>query len=299
MPIPDVLPKIHMTDDRVPLAEQFSILSRRYQAVLSDVWGVVHNGVAAFEEACDALMRFRSGGGTVVLVTNAPRPAAVVKVLLDKLKVPRAAYDAIITSGDVTQHQMALRPGPVFHLGPKRDLPNFANVAVRLVGIEEAEYVVCTGLFNDETETPDDYRPLLADMLRRNLLMICANPDLVVDRGNTLIYCAGAIADLYGQLGGEVLYAGKPHRPIYDEAVAKIGELRGAPVARQSILAIGDSVRTDLSGASAFGLDCLFITSGIHAEELGSRHDPDLAALDAIFASAGVRPAAVARRLVW
>ncbi len=288
-----------MTADKLLLDEQFSILSRRYDAVLSDVWGVIHNGVAAFREACEALMQFRSGGGTVILVSNAPRPGEIVKGLLDKLRVPREAYDGIITSGDVTQHQMALRPGCVFHLGPERDLPNFAHVAVTLVPIEEADYAVCTGLFDDETETPEDYRPLLQEMLRRGLLMICANPDLVVDRGNRLIYCAGAIADLYRQLGGEVLYAGKPHPPIYEEALAKIAQLRGAPVPPARILAIGDSVRTDLRGAAAFGLDCLFITSGIHAEELGSRHDPDLAVLESIFMAAGVRPAAVARRLVW
>jgi HAD superfamily hydrolase (TIGR01459 family) len=282
------------------LIERFAGLAQAYDVALSDVWGVIHNGVTAFPDACEALARFRAKGGSVVLITNAPRPGAVVVKLLDRLAVPREAYDAIVSSGDVTRAVMAARPGKsVLHIGPQRDLPIFDGLGLRFAPLEEADYAVCTGLADDEVETPEDYRPLLMQLRERGLFMICGNPDLVVERGERLIYCAGAVADLYGSLGGEVLYAGKPHRPIYDEALKKIADLRGRrpPLAR--VLAIGDSVRTDLRGAVDYGIDCLFVTAGIHAEELGSRHDPDPAALMNIFADAGVEPKAVTHRLRW
>jgi len=280
--------------------ERFSTLARNYDVVLSDVWGVIHNGVAAFPEACEALSRFRAKGGSVALITNAPRPGAVVVKLLDRLAVPHDAYDAIVSSGDVTRAVMAARPGKaVFHIGPERDLPIFDGLGLRFVPYEAADYVVCTGLANDEFETPEHYRELLTKIRARGLFMLCGNPDLVVERGDQLLYCAGALADLYGTLGGEVFYAGKPHRPIYDQALERIAGLRGvaAPLAR--VLAIGDSVRTDLKGASERGIDCLFVTAGIHAEELGDRHNPDPAALTRIFAEAGIAPKAVTRRLMW
>jgi HAD superfamily hydrolase (TIGR01459 family) len=280
--------------------ERFSTLAGGYDVVLSDVWGVIHNGIAAFPEACDALARFRAKGGSVSLITNAPRPGQVVVKLLDRLKVPRDCYDAIVSSGDVTRTVMAARPQKaVFHIGPARDLPIFDGLELRFVPLEQADYVVCTGLFNDEVETPENYRELLTAVRSRGLFMLCGNPDLVVERGDTLVYCAGALADLYGTLGGEVLYAGKPHRPIYDLALERIATLRGGPAPRQRVLAIGDSVRTDLTGATGLGVDCLFVTAGIHAEELGDRHDPDPAAVNRIFADAGMAPKAVTRRLVW
>jgi HAD superfamily hydrolase (TIGR01459 family) len=280
--------------------EHFSTLAGSYDVVLSDVWGVIHNGVAATKAACDALTRFRAQGGTVMLITNAPRPGEVVTRFLDKLSVPHEAYDGIVSSGDVTRAVMAARPDKaVFHIGPERDLPIFDGLGLSFVPLEQADYVVCTGLRHDETETPESYRAELGELRRRGMFMLCGNPDLVVERGEKLIYCAGALADLYGSLGGEVLYAGKPHRPIYDQALERIAGLRGvaAPLAR--VLAIGDSVRTDLKGASERGIDCLFVTAGIHAEELGERHNPDPAALTRIFAEAGIAPKAVTRRLMW
>lgn len=282
------------------LIENFAPLAPAYDVVLSDVWGVVHNGVAAFADACDALIRFRAGGGTVLLITNAPRPAGVVVRLLDKLEVPHAAYDGIVSSGDVTQDVMlARRDQRVFTIGPQRDLPTFTELGITFAPAESADYVVCTGLFDDEKETPDDYRPLLMRLRERNLFMVCANPDLVVERGERLVYCAGSIADLYASLGGEVLYAGKPHRPIYQTALAKAAAVRGQGPRLDRVLAIGDSVRTDLAGATAFGIDCLFVTAGIHAEELGGRETPDAGLLASIFADAKVFPKAVTRRLVW
>jgi HAD superfamily hydrolase (TIGR01459 family) len=280
--------------------ERFSDLAGRYDVVLSDVWGVIHNGLESFPSACEALSRFRASGGRVALITNAPRPGEVVVRLLDRLKVPRECYDAIVSSGDVTRTVMGARPDKaVFHIGPERDLPIFDGLGLRFVPYEQADYVVCTGLNHDEVETPESYRELLTKLAARNLFMLCGNPDLVVERGERLVYCAGALADLYGTLGGEVLYAGKPYRPIYDLALERIGALRGGPAPLARVLAIGDSVRTDLKGASDLGVDCLFVTAGIHAEELGDRHDPDLAALNKIFADAGLAPKAVTQRLMW
>jgi HAD superfamily hydrolase (TIGR01459 family) len=281
--------------------ERFEPLSRDYDVLFCDVWGVVHNGIAAFPAACDALQRFRGRGGTAILITNAPRSGDAVVRILDRLAVPRDAYDGITSSGDVTRGIVAARRGEtVFHLGPQRDLSIFAGLDVTFAPLQSADYVVCSGLFDDTTETPESYRDMLAAMRARSLFMVCANPDIVVERGATLVYCAGALADAYLGLGGQVLYCGKPHAPIYDAALAAAAALRGGQMpARRRVLAIGDSVRTDLKGAQAFGLDYIFVTSGIHAEEYGSREAPDLAALDAILAAAGVTPKAVMRALAW
>jgi HAD superfamily hydrolase (TIGR01459 family) len=285
----------------IKLTPHFSALAANYDVVLSDVWGVTHNGITAFPEACAALTRYRENGGTVVLITNAPRRGEAVAKQLDELfHVPRSAYDGIASSGDVTCGVMAQRPDQsVFHLGPQRDISIFEGLNVRFAGVEEADYVVCTGLFNDDVETAESYRDMLGVMRRRKLFMLCANPDVVVDRGDRLVYCAGAIADLYGSLGGEVLYAGKPYRPIYEMALAKAEKARGEKVPLSRVLAIGDSVRTDLKGATRFGIDCLFVTAGIHAEELGNRDAPDVARLAGIFAEAGTEARAVTRTLVW
>jgi HAD superfamily hydrolase (TIGR01459 family) len=280
--------------------EHFEPLARQYDIVLCDVWGVIHNSVVSFPTASEALLRFRGQGGTVILITNAPRPGAVVARYLDGLAVPRESYDGIVSSGDVTRRVIAERLGErIFHLGPERDLGIFAELDVQLASAAAADYVVCSGLFNDEVETPDDYRDLLTGLRDRELFMICANPDLVVERGSKLVYCAGALADLYHSLGGDVLYAGKPHSPIYDEALAKAAVARGRPVARESVLTIGDSIRTDLKGAVHVGLDCLFVTGGIHAEELRAYDASDAAALGEFFAPAGAAPKAVTRRLAW
>jgi HAD superfamily hydrolase (TIGR01459 family) len=284
-----------------PFTSHFAPLAECYDVVLSDVWGVVHNGIAAAPEACEALERFRAQGGTVVLITNAPRPGEVVMLkTLDRLHVPRAAYDGIVSSGDVTHALIAARKGKrVFHIGPERDLPIFEGLDAPVAPLASADYAVCSGLTDDTTETPEDYRDLIVRMRERGLTMICANPDIVVERGDTLVYCAGAIADLYGEAGGEVIYAGKPYPPIYEQALAIAEAARGEPAGHNRVLAIGDSVRTDLKGAAAFGIDCLFVTAGIHAEELGARDNPDAGALGDIFAAADVYPKAVMRRLVW
>ncbi len=281
--------------------ERFEPLAREYDALFCDIWGVVHNGVTAFPAACDALMRFRTAGGTAMLVTNAPRAGAAVARILDRFGVPRQAYDAIISSGDVTRGIVEARPGEtVFHLGPERDHSIFDGLGVSFAPLARADYVVCSGLFDDTIETPDSYRDMLAEMRARSLLMVCANPDIVVERGDTLVYCAGALAEAYAGQGGTVLYCGKPHPPIYQTTLASAVTLRGGRALElRRVLAIGDSVRTDLAGATAFGLDCVFVTSGIHAEQYGSRDAPDAAKLKAIFSAAGVAPRAMMRALVW
>jgi HAD superfamily hydrolase (TIGR01459 family) len=291
-----------MTLQMSPLAltPHFASLAPNYDVVLSDVWGVVHNGVAAWPRACEALTRFRAQGGVVVMISNAPRPGADVVHFLDHLAVPRSAYDGIVTSGDVTRAVVASRPKQaILHIGPEKDVGIFKGLDARFASVEDADYVVCTGLLDDDIETPEDYRPELERLRARNLFMVCGNPDLVVERGDRLVYCAGALADLYHSMGGEVLYAGKPYAPIYEQALAKAAELRGKTAPRDRILAIGDSVRTDVKGAAERGIDCLFITSGIHAEELGGREDPALPTLERIFAEAGTRATAVTRTLVW
>ena len=215
-----------------PLIPHFETLAPGYDVLLCDVWGVVHNGVVAFPHACDALMRARQRGATVVFITNAPRPSEVVSGQLAKLQVPREAYDAIVSSGDVTRGVMQQRAGQsFFHLGPERDRSIFTGLDAKFAPLEAADYVVCSGLVDDEVDKPEDYRARLATMLERRLFMVCGNPDVVVERGDKLVYCAGAIADLYAGMGGEVLYAGKPYRPIYDMALSKAEAAAGRKLA--------------------------------------------------------------------
>jgi len=283
-----------------PLIPHFSTLAPGYDLVLCDVWGVVHNGVVAFPEACDALMHARERGAVVVFITNAPRPDNVVARQLAKLHVPRDTYDAIVSSGNVTRGEIEKRPGQsLFHMGPSRDSEIFSGLDVKFAPLEQADYVVCSGLDDDDTETPDDYRAQLDIMLARKAVMVCGNPDVVVERGDRLVYCAGSVADLYASMGGEVVYAGKPYRPIYEMALAKAELAAGRKLPLKRILAIGDSVRTDLTGAHDFGADFLFVTSGIHAEELGGRERPDQAALKTMLGAASALPKAVMRNLVW
>src|SRR5215213_6113393 len=245
-------------------------LADNYDLILCDVWGVLHNGVKAYESASDALTRFRAKGGRVVLVSNAPRPGASVGTQLDGFGVPRAAYDAIVTSGDLTRLAIEDRIDRiVHHIGPPRDMPIYNGIDVRFGSIAEADYVVCSGFDNDEEETVEDYRPQLEAMRRRNLLMVCANPDLVVERGHMILPCAGTIALAYEEMGGKVFYAGKPHRPVYERALAVASDLAGHPIPKERVLAVGDAIRTDIAGAVGFGIDALMIARGIHAEELG------------------------------
>jgi HAD superfamily hydrolase (TIGR01459 family) len=217
---------------------------------------VVHNGKAHYAKACAALSAFRRQGGTVILVTNAPRPFPPILEQLARLGAPSSAYDGIVTSGDVTLSFIVERgEAPLYHIGPERDLPLLGEQAALRVPLEEAGYIVCSGLYDDETETPDDYAAMLEQALASGLDMVCANPDLVVERGPRLIYCAGALAERYREMGGKALYAGKPHAPIYQAAHLLGQQLLGRDLSRQRILAIGDAFYTVFSESDidAFG----------------------------------------------
>jgi HAD superfamily hydrolase (TIGR01459 family) len=265
--------------------------------LLSDIWGVVHNGLVAFPEACEALQNFRRQGGTVIMITNAPRPADSVRRQLHKLHIADETYDAIVSSGDLTRHFVAGHPGQkMFWVGPGRDGSIYRGLDAVLAPLEAADYIVCTGLLDDETETAEDYRGMMLKARERKLTLVCANPDIVVERGDRLIYCAGAIAELYRELGGEVVFYGKPHRPIYERAMALAAERRGQSVPLSRVLAIGDSVRTDLAGAHGFGIDCLFVTRGIHSEEFEGIDQLDPASVRELF---GHPPKALTRELKW
>jgi HAD superfamily hydrolase (TIGR01459 family) len=267
------------------------------EVVLSDIWGVVHNGLEAFPEACEALQAYRSSGGTVILITNAPRPADSVQHQLRRLSVADEAYDAIVSSGDLTRHYVAEHPGQkVFLIGSERHDTIHRGLDLTLSPLEQADYILCAGLFDDETETAEDYREMMLQVLERKLPLICANPDIVVERGDRLIYCAGAIAELYRELGGEVTFYGKPHRPIYERAVALAAEHGGHEIRLDRVLAIGDSVRTDLAGAHGFGIDCLFVTRGIHSEDFEGIDQLDPASVRELF---GHPPRALIRELRW
>ena len=283
--------------DAIPILTSVQPLVPTADGWLSDIWGVIHNGRAAFPAATDACCRFRAAGGSVVLVTNAPRPEAAVAEMLDRLGVPRAAWDTIVTSGDVTRELIApWTARAVFHLGPERDAGIFAGLDVKLVPAANAEVVVCTGLFDDDTETPETYRTMLDGFRARNVLMICANPDIVVERGERLVYCAGAIAELYARLDGNVVYAGKPHMPIYARALEAFAEIRGGPLAKERILAIGDGLKTDIKGARQAGLRSLFIASALHVPA-GRSFDESL--LAELFADDPRPPVAAQAALAW
>jgi HAD superfamily hydrolase (TIGR01459 family) len=264
-------------------------------AWLVDIWGVMHDGVRPFLPACEACRQFRESGGLVMLVSNSPRPRDGVAAQLDRIGVPRSSYDGIVSSGDLARALVEDYAGRrIFHIGPERDLGVFTGIAVERVDADLADVVVCTGLYNDERETPDDYAETLAACVARELPMICANPDLTVERGGRLIYCAGALAQAYERLGGTVTYAGKPYLPIYKLVFATLERLRRGSSDRGRMLAIGDGIRTDLAGAAAVGVRSVFIASGVHMT--GAL---DAAALEELFPPGAARPIAAMTRLVW
>jgi HAD superfamily hydrolase (TIGR01459 family) len=278
-----------------------SDLVGRYDVLLSDVWGVIHNGREAFPAPCAALARWRARCGPVVLISNSPRPSPEVIEQLDALGAPREAWSAIVTSGDVTRELLAARaPARVYRIGPPRDAPLYAGLDLTFTALDEAEFISCTGPVDDEVETPEDYRALLTRAAALGLPMVCANPDKVVQRGERLIYCGGALAELYEQLGGETVMAGKPHAPIYAACLARAAELAGAPVAKARALAIGDGVVTDARGANAQGLDLLFVAGGIHAAEaVDATGALDLAAAERVLAHGGAHAAYAVGALAW
>lgn len=279
------------------MIDSLDAILARYDAVLCDVWGVVHNGETHFEAACAALKRVRDTGRAVVLMTNSPRRNDSVLSQLRTIGVPEDCFDRIVSSGDVTRQLIAEGPRKVFHLGPDRDLGLYDDLDVEMVEEFEAQSVVCTGLWNDDDDTPGDYRELLMRLRARNLPFICANPDIVVERGDRLIWCAGALARDYAQLGGRTLIAGKPYAPIYAASLKAAGEVLGREIGRDEVLAIGDGMMTDIKGAVDNGVDVLYVSAGIHARDYGDPLDPDRERLAAFLDKYGYRPVAVIPRL--
>jgi HAD superfamily hydrolase (TIGR01459 family) len=276
-------------------------LAPNYDAVLSDVWGVVHNGVAPHPEAVEALRKFRDGGRRrVVLITNAPRATPPIIAMLDAMGVPRDAYDAVVSSGDVTRDMIAPYRGKVIHhIGPPTiDDSLYEGLGVIRGSAEDAAAVVVTDLDTDD-DTPDMYEDRIKVWLARRLSLICANPDRVVEHGGRIIYCGGALADLYEAHGGRIRMAGKPYRPIYDEALRLADRAAGVAIDRSRILAIGDSIRTDAIGAANAGLDLLFVTGSIHAHEVDAFGSPDPEAIRALVAPSGARLKGFLPRLAW
>jgi HAD superfamily hydrolase (TIGR01459 family) len=273
-------------------------IAGNYDALLCDVWGVVHDGTHAHAEAVQALRQFRASRGPVILLSNAPRPAEDVEQQFERLRVPKDCYDSILTSGMLAREDIARRSENrelrLLHIGPERDRGIIAGLPVICVDPGRAEIVLCTGLFDDDTEAPEDYRALLANLKGRGLMLLCANPDIVVQRGGKLIWCAGALARLYAELGGNVVYYGKPHMPVYEAALARLHA--GAKRDALRVLALGDGLETDIRGANAAGLDAVFIADGIHGDDV-SELTP--AALAGLFARADVTAKGAMRRLVW
>lgn len=269
-----------------------------YDVIFSDVWGVIHNGVDAFRPAADALKRAREAGLKVVLITNSPRPFPGVAAQMEMMGITNESYDQIVTSGDVTRELIAAGPRKIFHLGPERELAIYDGLDVELVEEYEASAVVCTGLVDDEVETPEDYAEMLQRFRSRDLPFICANPDLIVERGTRLIWCAGALARDYGQLGGRTLIAGKPHHPIYAAAMEAAEALTGKPVDKSRILAIGDGMLTDVKGAQNYGVDVLYISGGIHAADYVAKGEVDHDRLLTFLGRHGEAPAATMHALV-
>jgi HAD superfamily hydrolase (TIGR01459 family) len=260
---------------------------------------VVHNGAAAIPEACDALIRHRGSGGVVVLLTNAPRRWPRVVAYFDRLGVPSDIYDRVVSSGDVTRALIEMRAGQnIFHLGPDRDHDLTVDLPVNFTSFEAADAVLCTGLFDDHRESGADYAPMLAEMRRRGLTMICANPDRVVHVGERLFPCAGLLAEEYRLLGGQVEMAGKPFPPIYRAALAEARDVLARDVVNEEVLAIGDSLVTDMAGAAANHFPALFISQGIHREEIAGVDETGLASLiDA--AAPGIAIRGYMDRLRW
>ncbi|WP_375259959.1 TIGR01459 family HAD-type hydrolase [Citreimonas sp.] len=274
-----------------------SDVSHDYDALFVDLWGCVHDGVQAIPSAVAALQEYRANGGTVILLTNAPRSRHEVARQIERFGVPDDAWDDIATSGDSARAAMFTGAvgRKVWFMGQDHDLPFFEPlklvtdpVAIERVELEEAEGIVCCGPFDPHAD-PADNRPQFLLAKQRGLKLLCANPDIVVDRGEAREWCAGALAQLYTEMGGESLYFGKPHPPVYDLARRRLADHVGH-VADGSILAIGDGPQTDVLGAMGEGIDSLFITGGLARQETGTQTDPDPDALERYLAAEGVAP---------
>jgi len=275
------------------LISGLSEIAPNHDALICDVWGVIHDGQRYHPAAAEALFRFKQSHGPVILLTNAPRVPAEVAAQCASYGLPDGCYDAIVSSGGAARDELirrsAARTLPLYYIGPDRDLPMIEGLDIARTPIEEAQVALCIGLVDDMTETPADYADRLAAMKARGLTMLCANPDLVVHRGTRLLYCAGSLAKDYEALGGEVIYYGKPHLPVYEAALKAAGN-------PAKPLAVGDGLLTDIRGANKAGLDVLFIADGVHGEDI----EPYTAEhLGDLFARYDARAGAATRVLKW
>lgn len=291
---------MNTSNSPIPVISSVLPLVAQYDVWLCDVWGVLHNGEVPFADAGDACIRFREQGGTVILVSNSPRPGDAVAKQMAGIGVADGVFDAVVTSGDTTRQVLQDRSNQsLFHLGPERDAPLLDGLDITLSDIDQCGYVLCSGLYDDLTETPDDYSDLLARMRAHELPMLCANPDIQVERGDRLIYCAGALAAAYSAIGGEVIYTGKPHAPIYERARHLIQKVRTQDVPQERILCIGDGIKTDMAGAAVSGMDALYIASLLHIDggHDGASLTPEI--LETAFQGAKMRPIAAQSGLKW
>lgn len=253
-------------------------IADQYDAILCDVWGVIHNGQFAFDEACEALVRFRDQGGAVCLITNAPVPKDQAIQYFDPIGVPPEAFDDCVTSGDATREVLAQRTGEVFwrmsaESGWEHDQFLYEGLDLQFGDQRTSDTILCIGLEDQINDHPDDYRDRLAEAADRDMQMICANPDIRVRIGEQLYWCAGALAKIFEEVGGTVIYPGKPHRPIYDLALAKLAELGVEPSPGRT-LCIGDSPATDMRGATAHGFDGLYVGTGL--QEHGANFEQEV-----------------------
>jgi HAD superfamily hydrolase (TIGR01459 family) len=277
-----------------------SELASRYDVLLCDVWGVIHNGRESFPAACAALARFRAEAGPVILISNAPRPHGPIIAQLDALGVPRAAWSELITSGDATRTLLAERaPGAVWKIGPARDAPLYDGIDLADAGPDEAAFICVTGPYDDENDEPGDYRDRFLTCAARGLDLICANPDIVVQRGDKLIYCGGALAQLYESLGGRAVMAGKPYAPIYEAALAAAAAHLGRTPDPARVLCVGDGLPTDIRGANARDLPVLFVANGIHGGETIGPEGLNVAVVNDLLRQEGLRADWTIADMVW
>ncbi|ESQ82738.1 hydrolase [Asticcacaulis sp. AC466] len=241
-----------------------------YDAIFCDIWGVIHNGRQHFPPAYEALRRFKAERGPVILISNSPRPRESLVGQLASLGILDDGFSDVVSSGDATREYLKkfAPQGPAWRIGDPREQSLYEGIDIDLSGKPEtAAFISCTSPFDDENDTADQYLHAFTIAAQRKIVMICANPDKVVQRGDKIIMCAGSLADLYASLGGPVIMAGKPYAPIYEMCYQALEKITGKPHDKTRILAIGDGLPTDVLGANGQGLDLLFIAAGIHAAE--------------------------------
>ena len=263
--------------------KQLKDISKNYNVLFCDIWGCIHNGKEAYQNALKALVEFKRNNGFVMLLTNAPRPKNAVKAHLSTFGISEKYFNDITTSGDAAQNSMLSGDvgTKVFHLGPKRDVSFFNDIPpdrkltnkINVVELRHAEGIVCTGLFDDRTETPENYKDLIKYSIQKNLKLLCVNPDIFVDVGDLRVWCAGGIAEAFTKAGGNSIYCGKPHRQIYNLAYSK---LKKHNIKCPKILCIGDGINTDILGGNKENLDTLFICGGLSGPELGMKNNLEI-----------------------